>query len=267
MNEQKDTQKTGINSYGQSDSFALKSMVSKGHYEYVEKKTSKLVTALYMVTDCMSIEDPIKSRLRVLGVQLVSYAYEIQTLSPVGKTEDISRFTSCVGEVISLIEIGSTMGFISPMNMSILKKEFSLLRDECISFETRDSHFSFSLDESMLGVDKNPTEYTSAIKDKRTDGLSLNTSPSLSRLPIFTKKTYQTGSSSGDKNERTKKILDFIKDKKNHSVGQVGISIKDISRHFTDCSEKTIQRELQSLVEGGSIKKIGAKRWSRYVSF
>ncbi len=264
MNEQKDTQKTSINSYGQSDSFPLKSMVSKGHYEYVEKKTSKLVTALYMVTDCMGIEDPIKNRLRVLGVQLVSYAYEMQALSPVGKTEDVSRMTACIGELVSLVEIGSTMGFISPMNMNILKKEFLILRDECLSFENQDSHFSFSIDESMLAVDKIPTGYTSSIKDKRTEGLSLSASQSVSQVSILAKKTYQTGSSYGDKNQRIKKILEFIKDKKNHPVGQVGISIKDISHHFTDCSEKTIQRELQSLVEGGVIRKIGAKRWSKY---
>jgi DeoR/GlpR family transcriptional regulator of sugar metabolism len=42
------------------------------------------------------------------------------------------------------------------------------------------------------------------------------------------------------------------------------VSIKDISLVLTDCSEKTIQRELNSLVLKGQLKKTGAKRWSRY---
>ena len=45
-----------------------------------------------------------------------------------------------------------------------------------------------------------------------------------------------------------------------------GVSIKDISAQFTDCSEKTIQRELNDLVIKGRIKKSGSKRWSRYLS-
>ncbi len=60
-----------------------------------------------------------------------------------------------------------------------------------------------------------------------------------------------------DKEGRVSKILGIIKDKKE-------VSIKDISIAFTDYSEKTIQRELNALVAKGTIKKIGAKRWSRY---
>jgi predicted HTH transcriptional regulator len=46
--------------------------------------------------------------------------------------------------------------------------------------------------------------------------------------------------------------------------GEDGITIKDISNQFADCSEKTIQRELNLLILKGQIKKSGAKRWSRY---
>ena len=58
-----------------------------------------------------------------------------------------------------------------------------------------------------------------------------------------------------------KKILSLIKDV---DTTKSGVSIKDISSAFTDCGEKTIQRELNSLVAKGLVHKIGAKRWSRY---
>jgi predicted HTH transcriptional regulator len=43
------------------------------------------------------------------------------------------------------------------------------------------------------------------------------------------------------------------------------VSIKDISMHVLGCSEKTIQRELNNLVDDGSVERVGEKRWSKYV--
>lgn len=41
-------------------------------------------------------------------------------------------------------------------------------------------------------------------------------------------------------------------------------TIKDISEVITDISEKTIQRELNSLIEKGQVIRQGERRWSRY---
>jgi predicted HTH transcriptional regulator len=41
-------------------------------------------------------------------------------------------------------------------------------------------------------------------------------------------------------------------------------TIKDISSHFPEVSEKTIQRDLQALVSRSLIKKSGERRWARY---
>jgi len=45
---------------------------------------------------------------------------------------------------------------------------------------------------------------------------------------------------------------------------QSNLTIKDFSKVITDCSEKTIQRELLDMVEKGIIKKEGERRWSKY---
>jgi len=61
-----------------------------------------------------------------------------------------------------------------------------------------------------------------------------------------------------DKNTaRRDQIMDIIRDK-----GEV--NIKDIARIITDCSEKTLQRDLISLVSEGIVKKRGERRWSTY---
>jgi predicted HTH transcriptional regulator len=59
------------------------------------------------------------------------------------------------------------------------------------------------------------------------------------------------------KTNRQNIILGLLKKKKE-------LTIKDISHVIKDCSEKTIQRELLTLISAGVLKKIGERRWSKY---
>ena len=255
MNNQKDTQKTSLNSYGQSNVLDVKSLNNSPIYEFANKKTEKLVTALYMITDCMDTDDALKVKLRELGVELLSDMYKLSNLSPLDKHNHISSSLSHIYEVLSFIEIAYTIGFISEMNTAILKKEFMILIGELENHQKKDKHFTFVLDDKMFSIRQDLVEN---IKDKRT--LSNSVSFINNKSPLQTFKSNKLNSlttSLTNKKDRTEKILNLIKEKKD-------ISIKDISSSFINCSEKTVQRELNSLVSSGQIKKIGAKRWSRY---
>lgn len=263
MNNQKDTQKTDINSYGQSFVQDIKSLSTKHVFEFANKKTEKLVTALYLVSDCMDTDDALKGKIRLLGVELLSDIYKLSTLSPIEKHEYIAVSLAHIHELLSFIEIAFTIGFISEMNTNILKKEFMLLVSDLKEKETKDKHFSFTLDEKMFDVP--PAESYPDIKDKRT---SFNTVPARpigvsfinNKSPIQNiepRKSNITITNLAERKDRSLKILSLVKDKKE-------VSIKDISLTFTDCSEKTIQRELNTLVSKGQLKKSGLKRWSRY---
>lgn len=262
---QKDIKKTGLNPYGHAENSSIQSfqykplsLVGGLDYDFINKKTEKLVTALYMVTDCMEKEDAIKDKLRHLGVDFLSNVYKISNTIPTEKRVQISTSISLAKEIMSLVEIASIMYFISEMNGSILKKEFSSivgLFDEEIS---KDKHFTFTLNEDLFEVGdmkKNDLNQNLNIKDKN---ISQNTMSFKNPITNFVpKKLSQPAISVQDKQDRSNKILSLIKDKKE-------VSIKDISIVFNTCSEKTIQRELNSLVSKGHIKKTGAKRWSKY---
>jgi hypothetical protein len=56
---------------------------------------------------------------------------------------------------------------------------------------------------------------------------------------------------------RKEKIIDFLKSK-----GQS--SIADIAQALPEFSQKTVQRELNSMILEGTIKRIGDRRWSAY---
>jgi len=263
MNNQKDTQKTSVNIYGQSDVSDIKSLANMPVYEFANKKTGKLVTALYLVSDCMETDDALKLKLRLLGVELLSDIYKLSTLSPIDKHTYTTISLTHIYELLSFIEIAYTIGFISEMNTAILKKEFGGLASELKDSLAKDKHFTFTLDEKMFNLPeiKEAPESTnnfnfmnqSLTKDKVSFGG--NKSPLQNSLPV--KKVSSQVSNLADRQDRTNKIMSLIKDKKE-------VSIKDISLAFTDCSEKTIQRELNTLVSKGQIKKTGSKRWSRY---
>lgn len=286
MNDQKDIQKNKqtssqnrhVDGYVRDD----KNLDSKDVYSFILKKTEKLVAALYMVTDCMDTDDAIKMRMRLIGVDVLSAAHKISVLSPVEKHTHITSVKLQVSEIISLVSIASTIGFISEMNSRILIKEFGLLVVELGSHQGQIGGLQlghgqaesrkisdFILSDDMFKIEDDHTSnsniYKSGsgpIKPKKTM-MSFSSNQGLGSLPSkSTSQNYYKGQMEfiPQKEDRAQKIKDIIKDTKNMD----GVSIKDISVAFSNCSEKTIQRELNNLVSIGQIKKIGEKRWSRY---
>lgn len=278
MSDQKDTEKTSVNIYEKSAVSDEKSLQNDDIYRFANIKTEKLVTALYMVTDCMETDDALKNKLRLLGVELLSDMYKLISLSPIDRHIQIPISLIHINEVLSFIEIAHTIGFISEMNTIILKKEFKDLSTQLEFYRAKDKHFTFTLDEKMFEMPEEESvlnrnrdfnykgqEY---IKDndkgqlnKRTSSNTMSFIKRDSQGQYQSKKINSFHSNQEEREERKNKILSLIKDSVS---GQSGASIKDISLAFTDCSEKTIQRELNALVLGGKLTKIGSKRWSRY---
>lgn len=261
-----------------------KNVDNKDVYAFVLKKTEKLVAALYMVTDCMDTDDAIKMKMRLLGVDVLSAVHKIPVLSPSEKHVHITSTRLEINEIVSLVDISATIGFISEMNANILRREFNVLihelglhqgrtgvkNEEGDRFENRKIS-EFILSDEMFKIDKSESpslgvtspESLALIGHKKT-GLSAGLSNRLSNLPARLNGQIKDKGHlelSQPKEDRSQKIKDIIKDK----GGEFGLSIKDISVSFSDCSEKTIQRELNTLVSLGKIKKTGEKRWSRYM--
>ncbi len=71
-------------------------------------------------------------------------------------------------------------------------------------------------------------------------------------------KDIKTKSQNKGQSDRMSLILDLVRNKKS-------LSIKEIASVIRDCSEKTIQRELNVLIERGLIRREGERRWSVYL--
>jgi len=221
-------------------------------------KTHKLITALYMVTDIIDKDEPIRGKLRTLGTEIISDMHSVP-----------AEASNKIAETVSFLNIASAMNFISEMNCTILKKEFLELQGSIqeytdmkptwlAEFFTKENnpYPTSPLSRGKSGVYKGHTRIgvqkgstlMKALSDK-TQAMS-NSKARLNMLGL----ALHT--------QRREEIKDSIK------ANDGNATIKDIkdkaSGSLVNCGKKTLQRELVSMVRDGVLNKIGEKRWSRY---
>ncbi len=242
-------------------------------------KTTNLITALYMVTDIMDRDEPMRNKLRTLGSDILSDIYS--------KPSNALRK---IAEVMAFLDIAGIVGIVSDMNINILRKEFNMLRLSIQeSLEVSESSYSdLDLNDLFAPTYSLPSE--SIQNEKRKIFKIMNPtrigvqkgSTLLKALGSVSVNHPYSNTSMSDKNnsnghiksptsgidfealkrQRRNEILSIIK---NH-VG--GATITDIRSKaigsLTTCSEKTLQRELVGMLKDNLLKKTGEKRWSRY---
>ena len=279
----------------------------------IAKKSEKLVTALYLVTDLMNDNEPIKHGLRRNAVALLSSMNALSQLDVKDRILELKISLKSVTEVISLLHVSVTTGIVSQMNGDLLMDGFRSLQ---LVLEKKQPIFTKEMlhvdDEESLETD---IHFSSAVITSSYDVL---TPLSLARLHESKEDARRTGellrqaqilSKIETKDNKGQIKESFIKDRKEslikdnyprpstHAVLMehaarplnnlassfqmkklsrrdqilalfvkgVDVSIKDIAARIKGCSEKTIQRELNSLLYDNLIERIGEKRWSRYV--
>lgn len=237
-------------------------------------KTSKLVAALYMVTDIMDKEEPLRNKLRTTGTNIISDIY----LIPINALPKIL-------EIMSFLDIALVVNLISEMNAGILRNEFFELKKAIEeSIQLPQSSFSdvnladlfksdFSLPSaSLMNTKKDIESYGGPTRIGVQKGSTLMKALrgfSMSDRSMSDRKAMSDTTKSNTnqdfeliKKERQSQIITIIKD------SQSGATITDIRTRATGsllaCGEKTLQRELVGMVKNGVLKKTGEKRWSRY---
>ncbi len=260
---------------------------------FINKKTKKLTTALYMVTSFLSDNEPLKWKLRDCSVLLFSGISNVRnkTVSEVDNVF-IGHLVS-IDEIVSLLEVAVMSKLISEMNFSILKKEYNILKDAISSSDYKEEKSGkFIFPNEFFGENKTlrqpqekdfqqhknmylkddtsrqspPVEKVSntaligkgqiANNEQNNNKRQSNQIKTIREKYMSVRKKDKPMAVKTDRKDTIIKLLKSKKDKE--------FTIKDISHEVSDCSEKTIQRELVSLVLKGVLKKRGERRWSRY---
>ena len=245
---------------------------------FIHKKTEKLVTAIYMLSNFFPHQEPLRWEVRTFCLNLlgnVSFVFYGKN----SETEHILKETgNAINEIISRFEIAHISGLVSTMNFSVLKNELVSLRDNIESIRKGGggqnilitSDF-FVQDKLLEDGDKSPQQIMGNTQPITTT----NNYQSTKQPPIVSKsdikipqrltitvppnvhKGQNDSIASKRKGDRSETILKILKKKDN-------LTVKDIAQVISDCSEKTIQRELLALVDKNVLKKVGERRWSRY---
>jgi hypothetical protein len=289
----------------------------------VAKKSERLVTALYLVTDLMTDSEPIKHGLRKNAVTLLSSMNALAQLDVKDRVIELKTSLKAVTEIISMLHVSITTGIVSEMNGQILMDGFRVLQ---MLLEKKQP----ILTKEMLGAEGEDdvdaaTSFSSAVTSTSYDVLtplamarlhSSNNDLRRTQESLRQTKILEKMGAISDKGQIMTREMSDIKDKnketekdtskefqqtespkpsthtvlmhatRTHSplpssfqlrklsrrdqvlalfVRGVDVSIKDIASRIKGCSEKTIQRELNSLLYDNLIERIGEKRWSRYV--
>lgn len=134
----------------------------------IAKKSERLVSALYLVTDLIPDSEPIKHGLRKNAVSLLSSMNALSQLDVKDRIIELKMSLKVVTEIISLLHVSVTSGIVSNMNgellmdgfralQSVLEKKQPILTKEQLHIDgeealTSESHFSSAITSSSYDV-------------------------------------------------------------------------------------------------------------------
>ncbi len=230
--------------------FHSKLFKGRSNWNFCYLKTEKLAHALTVLAG-RGVSDAPQSLHG--AATLASQIMQDVVYAAAGEVSEETLFADLFS-MISNLRLQVSRGHLSRDTAGLLVDEYEGVIERLVG-DAR--HLGLSVSPQDLAVSEVPDE------------LPLSPLPSLLGLPSVkaNQKDIYKGQSIGsgirDTNskghDRASVILDFVRKSD-------GVSIKDISRVVQGCSEKTIQRELGSLIEQGLIIREGERRWSTYRS-
>jgi len=211
---------------------------------FIYKKAERLAKAIHLIAPAFAESASLRNRVDAIAIGLIDAAI----LPLAASRTALSRELLALSSVLSMARTG---GLLSGMNAELITREAHILLQEVAAYE-----------EPRLFLDEAPT-LSGIAKNAAFRGTLQQASPAptrgVGRAPAVHKGHIKDISSVSDTHikDRREAVLSVIRSKKT-------ASIKDISTLIRGVSEKTIQRELSSLIGAGLVLKQGERRWSTY---
>lgn len=239
-------------------------------------KSDKLITALYMVTDIIDKGEPIRNKLRTLGAEIISDIHLIEQ-NHEGYIA-LSNISTRISEIVSFLNIASAMNFISEMNSSILKKEFMELKSSIQQYIDKKpmwlAEFSLESKSTSKNFEKQYLSAQTVIGQAKSQKEIPQTRIGVQKGSTLMKALGGVSMSDTETNPRNQDAFNLLKKQRRNDIVKIikdnggNVTISDIKNKaigsLVSCGEKTLQRELVSMVKDSILKKTGEKRWSKY---
>lgn len=230
--------------------FCMEQKVSKE----IHRKVFELTLALYRVSDFFPQGEVLRRQLREKANEVFgsiseygfSGEHEQETISILGRIQSVKGF----------LEMASSLRLVRLINLRVLEREYASLED-FFEQELKNIKDSRQKEQKALHTDEAHMEILPTWDEFSTANERAHERTSGSVREHTHAKAPIGQSEDGDINDRQKKILEHIR-----TNSQAKIS--DFFSFFDTVSSKTIQRDLQDLVEKNVLKKEGEKRWTIY---
>src|ERR1035437_945531 len=194
------------------------------HLFYVLKKTEKIVTALYLVTNLIKDNDPLKWEIRERCMSLISSTVALASIDSQEKNTYMRFFLSSILETRTFVNISLGSHIISKMNAGLIIDEIDALvihvKDQALDDATR---AGYVLSKSFFAADM-PLR-----TDDKGQEKSSNKNPPTSfsdrvNQPVSFRKTAEDNAFPKDnqKNGRKVSIIELLKKQPNLTIKEIG---------------------------------------------
>ena len=224
--------------------------------ERVYRRAERLVAGLYLLTNHISSDESVRAKVRTDATDLLTQTLSLRDEMRSPQSGNYQNLQSTVRELISLVRILAVSGFVSTQNAGIMIEALDELGVYLNASQKSILAESVSLSrEDLIDVRGSFAQHTNTrpVKDIKDTGEIKDTG----NVTDNRKMSVSIRQTEGQSSLRAQSIVEVLR-----SGGSLGI--KDIVSNLPEYSEKMIQRELAVLVGGGTVKKQGLKRWSKY---
>ncbi|MBX4210666.1 hypothetical protein KW783_01715 [Candidatus Parcubacteria bacterium] len=250
MSDKKDISNVEIKKMANSE--AIITLHENADFIFVCKKAEKICTAIHLVTNLFPTTEPIRHKLRENSIVFLDHVRLLKENIEFGRHIFFEKFKATLASLISLFKVAHESGLVSGMNFSVIMTEIdnvsSLIYERFIDGGVDISGHA-DIPHDFFGIETSQNITGNGQKNavvKPFIAISKN-----ERL------TEHSGVVEDKKDDRRSIILDLAR--KNAEI-----TVKDVASVIKNYSEKTLQRELLSMVSEGVLKRSGERRWSRY---
>lgn len=214
------------------------------YYKYIFKKTEKIVSVVFYVSNSLETDSKYAPIVEdILSAARDTHDAFLKTLEVRAHVaEDALRNAAhTLIKLDSKLRVATTLRFISNEVLVVIVNEIDSVLRGLNKYLIQTTAF----DDLDYRVAPLPAAGTTTNKSLKSHSTQSNN---------FSKTSINDNSSESDRRERIKVVL--------QAKGEA--TIKDITDIISDVSSKTIQRELNAMIEDNIVQRQGERRWSKY---
>lgn len=229
------------------------------YYSNIFKKTERLITTVFYILSHIPKTESTEFFLKtatLAGEKTLNEAVSSLSFYEYEMTEKLFPFQQELVALEGKLRIGNAQGILTDETLSLLVDDIDLIQ------RFLRNHFIKTTSPLAVSNDEEDREETSSVskKDKviKPKAVKSTTTPRKQRIVIpegdISSDAHLVYSQLVDRTVRIKTVLEAKPES----------TIKDISEVITDVGEKTIQRDLNMMIEQGQVIRQGERRWSKY---